>query len=107
VEVGGHIAHPSGAKGQFFEPTVVTGVTRDMRIWRQEVFGPVAVIVPFDSDEEAVALANDCDFGLGSAVFSGDARRANAIAQRLEVSFWMPSRELNREAKWNVSGTRW
>ncbi|KAI8471381.1 MAG: Aldehyde/histidinol dehydrogenase [Monoraphidium minutum] len=71
--------------GQFFPPTVLAGVTRDMAIWHEEVFGPVMIVVPFSSDDEAVALANDCEFGLGSSVFSGSTRRARAIAGRLEA----------------------
>ena len=82
---GGGIVHPDGAKGDFFAPTVLTGVTPSMRIWREEVFGPVMVVVPFRDDEEAVALANDCAFGLGSNVFSGSLRRAHAIASKLQV----------------------
>ena len=77
--------HPYGCKGEFFAPTVLTGVTPAMRIWREEVFGPVMVVVPFADDAEAIALANDCAFGLGSAVFSGSQRRANAIAANLQV----------------------
>ena len=86
---GGHlVAHPSG--GQFYAPTVLAGVTPAMRIWREEVFGPVLAVVRVSNDDEAVALANDCAFGLSSAVFSRSARRANAIAERLEVELAMP-----------------
>ena len=56
-----------------------------MRIWREEVFGPVMVVVPFQTDEEAVQLANDCQFGLGSNVFSRSVSHANAVASRIEV----------------------
>lgn len=84
VVVGGHLTkHPSG--GQFYAPTVLINVTPEMRIWREEVFGPVMVIVKFGDDDEAVRMANDCPFGLGSAVFSRSARRANAVGSRLEV----------------------
>jgi len=72
-------------KGQFMQPTVLVGVTPAMEIWREEVFGPVMTIVPFSSDAEAVALANDCPFGLGSNVFSGDQARARAIASQLRA----------------------
>jgi succinate-semialdehyde dehydrogenase/glutarate-semialdehyde dehydrogenase len=84
VVVGGHLVkHENG--GQFYAPTVLTGVTPAMRIWREEVFGPVMVIVKFQDDDEAVRLANDCPFGLGSAVFSRNIHRANSIGRRLEV----------------------
>ena len=83
--MGGSIARPAGSKGDFFSPTILTGVTREMAIWREEVFGPVMVVVPYNSDAEAVDLANDCQFGLGSNVFSRSLRHANAIAAQLEV----------------------
>ncbi len=72
--------------GQFYAPTVLAGVAPGMRIWKEEVFGPVMVIVKCSSDDEAVRLANDCPFGLGSAVFSCSAARARSIGTRLEVS---------------------
>jgi acyl-CoA reductase-like NAD-dependent aldehyde dehydrogenase len=71
--------------GQFYPPTVLTGVTEDMLIWHEEVFGPVMIVVPFEGDDEGVALANDCEFGLGSTVFCADMRRARRIAARLEA----------------------
>ena len=84
VLAGGRlIRHSSG--GQFYAPTVLAGVIPTMRIWREEVFGPVLAVARFGTDDEAVALANDCPFGLGSAVFSRSIRRANAIGARLEV----------------------
>jgi aldehyde dehydrogenase (NAD+) len=92
--VGGKIAHPEGAKGDFFEPTVLTGVTPSMRIWKEEVFGPVMLVVPFTDDVQAVSLANDCAFGLGSNVFSKNIRRANAIATQLQVPPPPPSQPL-------------
>ena len=83
---GGSVVHPPGGEqGQYYAPTVLAGVTADMRIWQEEVFGPVLVVSQYASDDEAVRLANDCAFGLGSAVFSRSQRHANAIAARLEV----------------------
>lgn len=69
--------------GQFMEPTVLTGVAPSMALWTEEVFGPVLAITAYATDDEAVALANDCAFGLGSAVFAGSASRARAIGARL------------------------
>jgi len=74
-----------GAGGQFYAPTVLVGVTPSMRIWREEVFGPVMVIVKCSRDDEAVRMANDCPFGLGSAVFSRSTAHARSIGARLEV----------------------
>ena len=75
----------AGAAGQFYPPTVLADVTPAMRIVQEEVFGPVLCISAFDTDDEAVALANGCAFGLGSNVFSRNARRARALAARLEA----------------------
>uniref|UniRef100_A0A383W5Q6 Aldehyde dehydrogenase domain-containing protein n=1 Tax=Tetradesmus obliquus TaxID=3088 RepID=A0A383W5Q6_TETOB len=75
----------SSSVGQFYPPTVITGVTQEMDLYYEEAFGPVMTVIPFDTDDEAVAFANDCPFGLGSSVFSGSKRRARAIASRLEA----------------------
>ncbi len=68
-----------------YSPAVLTGITQDMRAYREELFGPVAVVYSVGSDEEALALANDTSYGLGGSVFSADPARAEKIAQRLEV----------------------
>ncbi|KAK3262062.1 hypothetical protein CYMTET_29060, partial [Cymbomonas tetramitiformis] len=74
-----------GSVGQFYPPTVITSMTPDMRIMREEVFGPILPISKVASDEEAIALANDCPFGLGSSVFSSNQARARAIAARMHA----------------------
>ena len=71
--------------GQFYPPTVLLNVTHDMKIMKEEVFGPVLSICKVKSDEEAVRLANDCDFGLGSNVFAGSKKRAEQLGQQLEA----------------------
>ena len=77
---------PAGASsGQFCAPRVLCGVTPGMRIAQEEVFGPVLCITPFDTDDEAVALANACPFGLGSNVFCRSPARARAIAARVHA----------------------
>jgi succinate-semialdehyde dehydrogenase/glutarate-semialdehyde dehydrogenase len=68
-----------------YTPAVLSGITKDMRAYSEELFGPVAVVYKVGSDEEALALANDTTYGLGGAVFSADKARAEKIAQRLEV----------------------
>lgn len=70
--------------GAFFEPTVLTGVTPAMRVWNEEVFGPVLPIASFKTEEEAVQLANQTSYGLGAYVFTGDKERAERISRRLE-----------------------
>ena len=67
----------------FFEPTVLAGVTPEMDVCRGETFGPVVAVYPVASDDEAVARANDTDYGLNASVFCGDTDRGRAIARRL------------------------
>jgi succinate-semialdehyde dehydrogenase / glutarate-semialdehyde dehydrogenase len=74
--------HPAGA--QFFSPTVLAGVTRAMRVNREEIFGPVAPLIRFSGDDEAVDIANDTPFGLAAYFFTKDVHRAWRIAERLE-----------------------
>ena len=69
--------------GAFLAPTVLSGITKDMRAYSEELFGPVAVVYKVSSDEEALELANDSQYGLGGAVFSTDSDRAAKVASRL------------------------
>jgi succinate-semialdehyde dehydrogenase/glutarate-semialdehyde dehydrogenase len=73
-----------GEEGFFFEPTILLDVTPEMRISREETFGPVAPLFVFDTDEEAIALANDTPYGLASYFFSTDVRRVWKVAEGLE-----------------------
>jgi aldehyde dehydrogenase (NAD+) len=66
------------------KPTVFSGTNQD-RIARDEVFGPVVVIIPFDSEQEAVAIANDSDYGLAGGVWAGEAERARQVAARIRT----------------------
>lgn len=81
LHAGGRVLDGPGA---YLEPTVLTGITPEMRAYREELFGPVAVVYKVGSDEEALALANDTPYGLGGAVFSTDPGRAERVAQALE-----------------------
>lgn len=80
--VGG-VAHAAGA--QFFTPTVLTNVTREMRVNREEIFGPVAPLIRFKTEDEAVSIANDTPFGLAAYFFSKDVNRAWRVAERIEA----------------------
>ena len=84
--VTGGAESPDGLDtGYFVEPTVFSSVSRDMTIAREEIFGPVLVIIPYDSEEEAVEIANDTEYGLAGGVWSGDPERAKAVARRLRT----------------------
>lgn len=72
-------------EGWFFEPTVLEGVSNDMDVARHELFGPVLAVLRFDSDEEAVAIANDSPLGLAAGIWTRDLSRAHAVAAELEA----------------------
>jgi aldehyde dehydrogenase (NAD+) len=82
---GGSEAPEGLGTGFFVRPTVFSGVTRDMTIAREEIFGPVLSIMPYDSEEEAIDIANDTDYGLAGGVWSGDPDRAREVAGRLRT----------------------
>jgi len=85
VLVGG-AGKPEGYEtGYFVRPTIFADVRNDMRIAREEVFGPVLALIPFDTEEEAIAIANDTPYGLAAYVQTGDAKRAERVASRLKA----------------------
>lgn len=71
-------------QGSYLTPQIVTNVTRDMKIWSTETFGPVAVLIAFKSIKEAIKLANDSEYGLSASVFTSDTAKAIAIAKQLD-----------------------
>ncbi len=76
---------PALKNGYFVPPTLFTGATRTMRIAREEIFGPVTCIIPFDGDEEAASIGNDTDFGLIAVIFSQSHPRAMRLARELDT----------------------
>jgi (Z)-2-((N-methylformamido)methylene)-5-hydroxybutyrolactone dehydrogenase len=93
LAAGGRVPDdPSLAGGCFVEPTIFTGVDNGMRIAREEIFGPVLTVIPFADEEEAVALANDSEFGLAAGVWTTDVRRAHRVAHALRAgTVWVNS----------------
>jgi succinate-semialdehyde dehydrogenase/glutarate-semialdehyde dehydrogenase len=71
--------------GHFFQPTVLADVPSTVRMFHEEIFGPVAPVVPFSSDDEAIALANDTEYGLVAYAFTQNVTRALTVAERLET----------------------
>jgi acyl-CoA reductase-like NAD-dependent aldehyde dehydrogenase len=72
-------------RGFFYEPTLFDDVENSWRIAQEEIFGPVVVTIGYDTDEQAIAIANDSDFGLGGGIFSADVGRAYEIALRVRT----------------------
>jgi succinate-semialdehyde dehydrogenase / glutarate-semialdehyde dehydrogenase len=84
VELGGERIVADGMDaGYFYAPTLLTGVTPDMEIYREETFGPVAPVIVFDDEDEAVAMANDTEYGLASYLYTKDLARAFRVMERL------------------------
>ena len=89
--MGGNPYIGEGAKGnQFVEPTIFIGVSNDMRIAQEEVFGPVLSIIPFDTEEEAIKIGNDVNFGLAAGVWTSDIGRAIRMSSKLRAgTIWV------------------
>ncbi len=107
VAKGAKLALGGGVNGRFIEPTIVTHVTPDMDIWRDETFGPVAVVAPFRNDAEAIAMNNDTEYGLSSGIITEDEHRAMEIAQRLDTGMChVNCATINDEAHAPFGGTK-
>lgn len=89
--MGGKPYTGEGSKGnQFVEPTIFTGVTNDMRIAQEEVFGPVLSVIPFENEEEAIKIGNDVNFGLAAGVWTSDIGRALRMSSKLRAgTIWV------------------
>ncbi len=94
VIIGGN--SPKNLSGAYFLPTLLTNINKTMRVWNEEVFGPVLSIIPFATEEEAIALANDTIYGLGAIIFTKNKIRAQRVASQLEAG----TVEINNAIHW-------
>ncbi|WP_170006570.1 aldehyde dehydrogenase family protein [Bacillus fonticola] len=96
ILTGGKRAQVHGFEsGTWYEPTIITDVTQDMDVVQQEIFGPVVVVMPFDDEKEAIRLANDTVYGLGSAVWTTNHGRANRVASAIQAGIVMVNSPLS------------
>lgn len=90
IVLGGKVAKVEGYENGFwYEPTIITGVTHEMKVVKEEIFGPVVVVMPFSDEKEAVKLANDSEYGLGSAIWTKDHGRATRVAKQIQAGIVM------------------
>lgn len=107
VLAGGQAVHPKGyEQGWYVAPTIIEGLTADCRTNQEEIFGPVVTIMPFDSEEEALALANSTDYGLSCTIWTENLSRANRLAKQMEAGIVWINTWLLRDLRTPFGGVK-
>ena len=105
--VAGGPGKPEGLeKGYFVRPTVFADANNEMAIAREEIFGPVLSIIPFDSEEEAIELTNDSIYGLAAAVWTRDFKRGEKVAKQLNVGTVAINARVSSDARMPFGGVK-
>jgi len=90
IEVGGSVAQIEGYENGFwYQPTIISNVSNEMEVVREEIFGPVVVVMKFKDEKEAIQLANDSDYGIGSAIWTTDHARATRVSKQIQAGIVM------------------
>ncbi len=104
---GGRAVQPAGYKnGWYIEPTIIEGLPNDCRTNQEEIFGPVVSIMPFDTEEEALRLANDTQYGLACTIWTQDISRAHRMAKDIESGIVWVNTWLMRDLRTPFGGTK-
>ena len=104
---GGKAVHPEGVEnGLYIQPTIIEGLSNDCRTNQEEIFGPVVTIMPFESDEEALALANGTPYGLSSSIWTSNLTRAHRLARDIEAGIVWVNTWLHRDLRTPFGGVK-
>lgn len=108
VVTGGGVPSMPGelANGAWIQPTIWTGLAQDSRVMREEIFGPCTSLVPFDSEEEAVRLANDTKYGLATTLWTRDLQRAHRVAAQIDVGICWVNSWFLRDLRTSFGGSK-
>ena len=107
IKVGGHKGEGDLANGYYVAPTLLTQAHNDMRIAREEIFGPVLTVIPFEDETDALSKANDTPYGLAGYVWTNDISRAHRMADKLDVGMVWINSENNRHLQAPFGGAKY
>ncbi|MFP3888135.1 aldehyde dehydrogenase family protein [Priestia filamentosa] len=107
VKAGANIVTGGNRKGTLLEPTILVNVNQDMKVVCEETFAPIVSVIPFDTEEEVIAMANDSKFGLQAGVFTSDINRAMRVAEEMETGgVWINETSTYRQDNYPYGGVK-